>query len=179
MAKIPEHNQTFVTNKSYIPYQTDKYPSKKLAVLTCMDTRLMELLPAALGLQGGDVKMIKNAGGIISDPFDNSVRSILIAVLELGVEEVMVIGHTDCGVCGMESETLIRHMICRGISPKTISEVENNGTDLNRWLSGFQQVEDAVRSSVEILQSHPLIPSDISVSGFVIDTVTGQLNPVA
>jgi len=176
--KISEHNQAFVANKSYIPYQTNKYPSKKLAILTCMDTRLTELLPAALGLRGGSVKMIKNAGGTISNPFETSVRSLLIAVLELGVEEIMVIGHTDCGVCGMESKTLIRHLTERGISPATISGIAYNGIDLHHWLTGFVQVEDAVRTSVDILQNHPFMPSDVSIYGFVIDTQTGKLNPV-
>ena len=56
-------------------YQSDKRPRKKVAVLTCMDTRLTALLPAALGLKGGDVKMIKNAGGLILNPLDSTVRS--------------------------------------------------------------------------------------------------------
>lgn len=64
--------------------------------MTCMDTRLVELLPAALGLKNGDVKIIKNAGAVISNPFGSAVRSLLIAIFELGVKEIMVIGHTDC-----------------------------------------------------------------------------------
>ena len=61
--QIVEYNKKFVENKGYEPYLTSKYPNKKLAVLTCMDTRLTELLPAALGLKNGDAKIIKNAGG--------------------------------------------------------------------------------------------------------------------
>ena len=63
--QIVEYNKKFVENKGYEPYLTSKYPNKKLAVLTCMDTRLTELLPAALGLKNGDAKIIKNAGGVI------------------------------------------------------------------------------------------------------------------
>ena len=55
----------FVTNKGYKPYTTSKYPDRKLAIVTCMDTRLIELLPAALGIKNGDAKIIKNAGGVI------------------------------------------------------------------------------------------------------------------
>ena len=62
--QIVEYNKKFVENKGYEPYLTSKYPNKKLAVLTCMDTRLTELLPAALGLKNGDAKIIKNAGGV-------------------------------------------------------------------------------------------------------------------
>ena len=60
--QIIEYNKSFVEQKCYEKYLTDKYPDKKLAVLSCMDTRLTELLPAALGLKNGDAKIIKNAG---------------------------------------------------------------------------------------------------------------------
>ena len=60
--EVMEYNKKFVEDKAYEPYLTSKYPDKKLAILTCMDTRLTELLPAALGLKNGDAKIIKNAG---------------------------------------------------------------------------------------------------------------------
>ena len=60
--EILEFNKQFVANKGYEKYITNKYPDKKIAILSCMDTRLTELLPAALGIKNGDVKMIKNAG---------------------------------------------------------------------------------------------------------------------
>ena len=104
--QIVEYNKKFVEKKGYEPYLTSKYPNKKLAVLTCMDTRLTELLPAALGLKNGDAKIIKNAGGVITHPYGSVVRSLLVAILELGVEQVMVIGHTDCGVQGMDGNEL-------------------------------------------------------------------------
>ena len=69
--------------------------------------RLVELLPAALGIRNGDVKLIKNAGGTITNPFDSTMRSLLVAVYELGVNEVMIIGHTGCGVQGMDSQEML------------------------------------------------------------------------
>ena len=57
--EILAHNKTFVEEKGYLKYSTDKYPDKKLAIVSCMDTRLTELLPAALGLKNGDAKIIK------------------------------------------------------------------------------------------------------------------------
>ena len=60
--QIVEYNKKFVENKGYEPYLTSKYPNKKLAVLTCMDTRLTELLPAALGLKNGDYSSIRKCG---------------------------------------------------------------------------------------------------------------------
>lgn len=64
--EIMEYNHKFVENRGYEPYLTSKYPDKKLAILTCMDTRLIELLPAALGIRNGDAKVIKNAGGVVN-----------------------------------------------------------------------------------------------------------------
>ena len=71
--QILEYNKTFVIRKDYEKFITDKYPDKKLAVLSCMDTRLTELLPAALGLKNGDAKIIKNAGGLVIAPFDSAM----------------------------------------------------------------------------------------------------------
>ena len=74
--EILKYNQEFVKEKKYEQYKTSKYPDKKIAILTCMDTRLTELLPAALGIKNGDVKIIKNAGGVVSHAFGSAVRSI-------------------------------------------------------------------------------------------------------
>ena len=75
--EILKYNKEFVEEKKYEQYKTSKYPDKKIAIITCMDTRLTELLPAALGIRNGDVKIIKNAGGTITNPFDSTVRSLL------------------------------------------------------------------------------------------------------
>ena len=64
--EILKYNKEFVEEKKYEQYKTSKYPDKKIAIITCMDTRLTELLPAALGIRNGDVKIIKNAGGVVS-----------------------------------------------------------------------------------------------------------------
>lgn len=64
-----EYNKQFVKTKAYEKYKTSKYPDKKIAIVTCMDTRLVELLPAALGIKNGDVKIIKNAGGTITNHY--------------------------------------------------------------------------------------------------------------
>ena len=80
-------NTKFVEEKQYEQYATSKYPDKKIAILSCMDTRLTELLPAALGLKNGDVKIIKNAGATITQPFGSAVRSLLIAIYEMCIRD--------------------------------------------------------------------------------------------
>lgn len=169
------YNKQFVANKEYEKYITDKYPDKKIAILSCMDTRLTELLPAALGFKNGDVKIIKNAGGIITQPFGSAVRSLLVAIYELGVEEIMVIAHTDCGVQCMDGAKMIEHMRQRGISEDHLKLMDYCGIDLKQWLSGFHDTEEAVRETLDIILNHPLIPQDIKVRGFIMNSVTGEL----
>lgn len=108
--ELVSYNREFVKNKGYEKYITNKYPDKKIAIVSCMDTRLTELLPASLGIKNGDVKIIKNAGAIISHPFGSVIRSLMVAIYELGVVEVMIIGHTDCGAKHMNSSEMIEKM---------------------------------------------------------------------
>lgn len=178
MDKIRKHNEEFVKSGAFEEFECSKFPALKTAVVTCMDTRLVGKLEAALGLRAGDVKMIKNAGGLVVDPYGDSMRSLLVAIYELGVEKVMIIAHTACGVEGMNGAHFIKDMEKRGISPETIEKIKADGVDLEAWLTGFENTEDAVRESVNLVRNHPLIPEGIEVYGFVIDTETGKLNPV-
>lgn len=175
---IIQFNDAFVAQGGYLPYVSEKYPRKKLAVLACMDARLVELLPAALGLKNGDAKLIKNAGGMVLDPYDSTIRSLLVAVLELKVQEIMVIAHTDCGVRGMEFVAIEEHLRDRGIAPDAIKAFQSGGHDLNHWFSGFSSPEISVQESLRILRNHPLMPADVTIRGFVMDVYTGKLNSV-
>ena len=176
--QIIDFNKHFVLEKEYEKYITDKYPDKKLAVLTCMDTRLTQLLPAALGLKNGDAKIIKNAGGLIISPFDSAIRSLIVAIYELHVQEIMVVAHTQCGACHM-SYSHFRHLMkARGITDETLHTIRECGIDLNHWLEGFHDTPTAVRKTVKTIQTHPLVPDDIVVRGFIIDSVTGLLEEV-
>lgn len=168
-------NRRFVETKEYEKYKTSKYPDKKIAIVTCMDTRLVELLPAALGIKNGDVKMIKNAGGTITNPFDSTVRSLLVAIYELGVTEVMIIGHTGCGVQGMNANKMLNLMRSRGISDEHINLMMHCGIDLKSWLHGFEDTHAAVEETVDLVRNHPLIPTDITVKGYIMDSLTGEL----
>lgn len=176
---ILEFNREFVASEKYLKYATDKYPDKKIAVVACMDTRLVELLPAALGLKNGDVKIIKNAGATITNPFDSTMRSLLIAVYELGVEEIMVIGHTGCGVQGMDAGEMLAEMKSRGVSEEHICLMEHCGINLREWLHGFEDTDVAVAETVDLIRNHPLMPPEgVCVRGFVMDSFTGFLRQI-
>lgn len=173
-----KYNREFVADRGYEQYRTSKYPDKKIAIVTCMDTRLVTLLPAALGLRNGDVKMIKNAGGTITNPFDSTVRSLLVAVYELGVEEIMIIGHTGCGVQGMDADEMLHLMRERGVSQEHIDLMMHCGINLKEWLHGFEDTPEAVRETVDLIAHHPLMPADIVVRGYIMDSDTGELTPL-
>lgn len=175
---ILEYNRKFVAEKGYERYATDKYPDKKLAVLSCMDTRLTELLPAALGLRNGDAKIIKNAGGLVITPFDSAIRSLIVAIYELGVNSIMVVAHSNCGACHMSYSHFHDAMLARGVTDQTLDTIRKCGIDLNHWLEGFKDTEESVRKTVEVIRTHPLVPRDVTVRGFIIDSETGALQEI-
>ena len=173
------HNRAFVAGGEFARYATDKYPDKKLAVVSCMDTRLTELLAAALGLKNGDAKIIKVAGAEVAHPFGSVMRSLLIAVCELGVEDIMVVAHTNCGAQHMSGAAMIDSMRRLGVSDERIEFARHCGIDFDRWLAGFGDTEESVRKSVDLILNHPVMPPHVRVAGFVMDSVTGELVPVA
>ncbi len=176
--QILQFNRRFVSDKGYERYLTDKYPDKKLAVLSCMDTRLTELLPAALGLKNGDAKIIKNAGGLVISAFDSAMRSLIVAVYELGVEEIMVVAHSHCGACHMSYSHFHDQMLARGVTDDTLATIRKCGIDLDHWLEGFKDTPESVRRTVDTILTHPLMPRDVVVRGFIIDSETGALSEV-
>jgi carbonic anhydrase len=143
-----------------------------------MDTRLTELLPKALNLKNGDIKLIKNAGATIVHPFGSIIRSIIVAVYEFDADEVMVIGHHGCGMSNLNGEKLLEKAVTRGISEDIIATLNSAGIDLKKWLHGFDSVEDSIIESVEIIKKHPLIPKEIKVHGLIMDPETGKLDVI-
>lgn len=173
---ILEYNEKFVANKDYVSFTTDKFPDKKMVIISCMDTRLVELLPKAMNIRNGDVKIIKTAGAIVSHPFGSVMRSILVAIYELNASEVYVIGHHDCGMASVSVENMVEKMKMRNVSPETMTIIENSGINLKRWLRGFKDVTESVTNSVGIIRNHPLVPQDIKIHGLVISPNTGKLD---
>lgn len=174
--EILTYNETFVHDKKYEEFATSKFPNKRIVVLTCMDTRLTELLPKAMNFRNGDVKIVKSAGAVINQPFGGVMRSIIIAVYGLQADEVFIIGHHDCGMNGIDTHKTIEHMIERGISINTIQTLKNSGINLDKWLRGFNDVTESVRSSVTMVRNHPLMDKSVPVHGLVIDPSTGKLD---
>ena len=106
------------------------------------------------------------------------MRSLLVAVYELGVEEILVIGHTGCGVQGMDADEMLALMRARGVSEEHITLMKHCGIDLAGWLHGFEKAENAISETVDLIKNHPLMASDVKVAGYIMDSVTGALTVI-
>ncbi|AIQ36542.1 carbonic anhydrase [Paenibacillus sp. FSL R5-0345] len=179
VSDIINFNKSFVENKEYEAYLTSRYPDKKMLIITCMDTRLVELLPKAMNFKNGDVKIIKNAGAVISQPFGSVMRSVMVALYELDAEEVIVVGHYECGMASLNADHMINSIKERGVSEEVLNTLENSGIKLTKWLRGFDNIEQGVIQTVDLIKRHPLLPSDVPVHGMIIDPATGALELVA
>ena len=136
-------------------------PARHVAVVTCMDARI---LPShVLGLNEGDAHVIRNAGGRAQD----ALRSLVISQRLLGTNEVAVIHHTDCGMLTFSNES---------IRAKVKAELGANAEDVD--FLPFANVEDSVREDVGYLRASPLIPRSVPIRGFVYDVRTGRLTEV-
>lgn len=178
LSEILDHNQEFVEAGEYVQFFSDKFPNRGLAILSCMDARIIELLNQALGLKNGDAKMIKNAGALVTHPWGSVMRSLLVAVFELRCKEIMVVAHYDCGMRGLSSKHVLEQAEAAGISATSIETLRNAAIDLDGWLTGFDDVGQSVRHSVDMIRNHPLMPKSVPVHGLVIHPTTGKLDLV-
>ncbi|HVL49524.1 MAG TPA: carbonic anhydrase [Candidatus Thermoplasmatota archaeon] len=146
-------------------------PAKGLAIVACMDTRYN--VERVLGLEHGDAKVIRNAGNHVDD---GTLRSLIVAVHLLGVTEIVIMGHTKCGMTtvGRGEFRIAKSIASRSAVP--LHEVMR--PDFQRWLGGIPDVEDHVRESVSRLRAHPFMPKDIRVHGLIYDNDTGRVKPL-
>ena len=137
-------------------------PERRLAILTCMDTRLSI---RTLGLQTGDAHIIRNAGGIVTD---DSLRSLLVSHYLLGTEEFMIINHTDCGLLKTSE-----HELQTRIQGQT-----GTAAIAPSHFYAFTNLEQNVREQLQKLHTHPWIPKDVAVRGFIYDVTSGLLREI-
>ena len=137
-------------------------PGRKLAVLACMDARLV--ISEMLGLKEGDAHVIRNAGGVVTD---DAVRSLAISQRLLGTEEIILIHHTGCGMLTFTDDEFKRSIEeDTGIRPEWAAEA-------------FPDLDADVRQSIARIQASPFIPRKGSVRGFVYEVETGRLREVS
>jgi len=137
-------------------------PSKKVAVLACMDARVVP--SRILGLNEGEAHILRNAGGVVDD---DAISSLAISQSLLGTEEIILIHHTDCGMLTFTDDELA-------------DKLEQETGQRPSWRAhAFSDVEQDVRDSIARLQESPFIPNKDSIRGFVYDVKTGGLSEVA
>jgi carbonic anhydrase len=157
--ELVAHNRAYVDRHGHREMPTR--PQLHLAVLTCMDSRLD--LFGALGLNLGEVHLIRNAGGIASD---DAVRSLMLSQRLLGTNAVMVIHHTRCGLETFEEDALADEIA-------TLV-----GTRPPFRLGAYRDVDEDVRSTVATLMASPFIDST-EIRGFVLNVDDGDLREVS
>jgi carbonic anhydrase len=158
-------DQLLANNRSYADALPERHldvkPSRRLAIVTCQDSRLDVF--AALGLEHGEAHILRNAGGVITD---DMIRSLAISQRRLGTREVMLIHHTDCGMQTITDDGFRAELQeATGVSPAFAIE-------------SFTDVDAAVRQSILRVRRSPFVEHRDKVRGFVYDVVTHALREV-
>ncbi|WP_155997243.1 beta-class carbonic anhydrase [Streptococcus ruminantium] len=153
-------------NKAYVDlhgtYHLPLRPKTKVAIVTCMDSRLH--VAQALGLALGDAHILRNAGGRVTE---DVIRSLVISQQQLGTREIVVLHHTDCGAQTFTNEEF------------TAQLKRDLGVDVgNQDFLPFTDIEDSVREDIALLKNSPLIPDTIEISGVIYDVDTGRMTEV-
>jgi carbonic anhydrase len=136
-------------------------PAKKVAVVACMDARLIP--SRVLGLEEGDAHVIRNAGGVVTE---DEIRSLAISQRLLGTEEIILIHHTDCGMLTFTDDDFRSSIHDEtGVKPAWAAEA-------------FGDLEEDVRQSAARIKASPFIPRKDAVRGFIYEVETGRLREV-
>lgn len=175
-------DEVLAANKAYAAQFGEKGklpmpPGRRFAILTCMDARLDPAKYA--GLSEGDAHVIRNAGGRASD---DAIRSLVISYKLLGTREWFVIHHTNCGMETFTDE-IMRGLLAKSLKTATIDAGGWHDTGQGPgstegafidWLTIGEQAESAC-ADVRRIRTHPLVPRDIPIYGYIYDVKTGQL----
>ncbi len=158
-ARILDENRRYV--EAFDRSALTAAPLSGLAILACMDARLD--VEETLGLRTGDAHIIRNAGGLATD---DAIRSLIVSQELLGTDEVLVIGHTGCGLEGADENAIRDDLAAR------------TGHRLDLAFGSFSSVEVSVVAQVERLRAHPWV-RQVPIHGLIFDVATGRLIEVA
>jgi carbonic anhydrase len=156
--RILEENARFT--EAYDRSALTAAPLTGIAILACMDARID--VEDALGLRVGDAHIVRNAGGFATQ---DAIRSLVVSQQLLGTREIIVIGHTGCGLHGAD-EAVIRGRV---------EAATHHATDL--VFGAFADLEAMIREQVRVLRSHPALLR-VPIHGLIYDVTTGRLSPV-
>lgn len=156
LASIEAANEAYVAEGRH-PRPATR-PARRLAVVTCMDARID--VHAVLGLELGDVHVLRTAGGRVTD---DVLRSLALSTHLLGVHQVAVITHTDCGLHDPD-----------GTLPQRLATLLARDPDPEAWRA-FTDPAEAARADGELLLRWSDRPAGLVVGAYVLDIETGAL----
>lgn len=160
--ELVEANTRFADSTGALAEAPAMPPSRQVAIVTCMDARIV---PAQIfALREGDAHVIRNAGGSARE----ALRSLVISERLLGTEAVAVIKHTDCGMLTFSNDDL---------HAKVKEDLGADSSEID--FLPFGDLGQAVREDVDLLKNSPLIPNDIEIRGFIYDVQTRRLTEVS
>jgi carbonic anhydrase len=177
-ARVEQYGH-WATRRRYGP---DGHNNRRLWVLACMDERLP--VDEALGIQvdtpagGGDAHCFRNAGGIITD---DAVRSAMLTCNFFGTKEIVIVQHTQCGMLSAHAEDLEKMLRERGVDidhltlDPTLPELKLDSGGFAKWIGMMNDVDQTCMKTVEAFKNHPLIPKDVTVSGWIWEVETRRL----
>ena len=137
-------------------------PGKGVAVLACMDARLIP--SRVLGLEEGDAHVIRNAGGVLDE---GAIRSLAISQNLLGTREIILLHHTDCGMLTFADDDFAKQL------------AESTGQEPAWRAQAFSDLDEDVRATIAAIRQNPFIPHTDAVRGFVYEVETGRLREVS
>jgi carbonic anhydrase len=158
-------------------YGADGPNMRRLWVLSCMDERLP--VDEALGIRadtpvgGGDAHLFRNAGGIVTD---DAIRSAMLTINFFGTNEIVILQHTGCGMLSANGNDLEKALRDKGIDvdnlpiDSSLAELSLQKGAFAKWIGMMDDVDQTCLKCVELLKSHPLIPDDITISGWIWET---------
>ena len=175
LRRVLQHNKKFVEQRKD---QGDNqwisgHAQKEVMIFTCMDTRLVDLVEPAMGFKRGDIKILKNAGNTIRENCDEIIRCISLGAITMGIKEVFVVGHKDCGMCKLTEGELREKMLSRGISEEVI-----RGVNLKEWAGLVTDEAENIKKTVDKIHDSPFIPKDVIVHGLIMDPYSAMLEVI-
>lgn len=173
--EIVEFNQSFVDENRFTPFSIREKQEKPVLILSCMDSRFIELIPEVMNLNIEDAKIIQNDGGLISHPFGSVMRSIIVSIYELNVDEIFVIGRNECTNKNKQS-TCLHKLMENDHSLHKMKTLRHVGINVEQWLKEYDNPVDGLSQSVQMIKNHPLLPEKIAVHGLIMDPTSGKLN---
>lgn len=178
LTSIIESNEDY--SESFNQGNLSAKPSKSIAILTCMDTRIN--IEKVCGLESGEAHIIRNAGGKVTD---DTIRSFVVSYKLLGTKDWFVIQHTDCGLSKITDEKMAS-LLESDLETASFENGDWNSNKNDNSESGssfghqvewntFLDLKKSILEDIEKIKNHPLTPSYINIYGLIYDVKTGEL----